>query len=108
MPMATSWNKRGYRTLCDSFESANVLNAEAGTNGHVDGDGDTHTYIRLTDEASTQWTVRLDGVEHHPREVELVLCGGTELDTIIAALDFISNTLKTQYGLKGDQWFPLE
>jgi len=90
-------------TITEKITNKNSLEVEAGTDGYAEGKDGAVTYIRLENLGGTQWDIELgkDG-DGNNQCLELRLQGGAELQSIIAALDFISSTLKNQYGLKGN------
>lgn len=81
-----------------SFESLNILKVDVGTNCPCGGDSGHggRTILRLTNEASTDMRIRVDGgAQTEIRSVELILGGDTECETLIQALEFALSALKT-------------
>ncbi|MHB1154879.1 MAG: hypothetical protein ACYCWE_17575 [Eubacteriales bacterium] len=87
-------------TYTREVTNCNVLEVEAGTNGYKDGGPGrgSRTYFRIFDLVGTNIEVNAlgrNGVEG----LEVSLGGDSELDTIIAALKFITKVLED--GAKG-------
>lgn len=87
-----------FPTKIKEFTSANILKVEVGTTGYMGGDSGHggRTYFSLTDEASTDIGIVVDGKEEyeHVDKLEIVLGGDTELATFIQALEFAVKELK--------------
>lgn len=81
-----------------SFENLNFLGVDVGTNCPRGGDSGHggRTVLRFTNEASTDMRIRVDGgAQMEIQSVELILGGDTECETLIQALEFAINALKT-------------
>ena len=82
-------------------ESCNVLEVEVGTTGFCGG-GSGHgsrTYLRIQDKAGSDIRVNILRAENSlPCGFELVMCGDCELITLIDALSFALETLKSESG----------
>lgn len=81
----------------------NILEGEAATTGHryLNGGRGTWTYFALRDKACTSLRVKASGKDaganppwQEVKEVEVLLEGDSELDTLIDTLEFICRTLK--------------
>lgn len=87
-------------TAISSFTSCNIITVEVGTTGSKGGDSGhgCRTYLRITDDASTDMSCRIDrdGCFHHIGQVEILLGGDTELDTFTRALRFAADVLEKQ------------
>lgn len=90
-------------TFSKEIVSCNILTVEAGTTGFMGGDTGHggRTYLRITDEASTDMDCRVvdNGEEYnfdYPRQIEIMLGGDCEMETFIEALEFAVQTLKSQ------------
>ena len=81
-------------TQTEVFTSANILEAEAGTNGYCGGDSGhgSRTYIRINDRAGTDIEYRISDEEG----LEIMLGGDCELETIIDTFRWIADTLNQQ------------
>lgn len=105
---AKSWesgvNVDGVRVpICGGqFVSCNILEVEVGTNGFCGGDSGhgSRTYLSLTNAASTDMCVIIDGEMYEPKSVELMFGGDCELRTVIQSLEFALSTLKAQANVK--------
>jgi len=93
--VVTTWTRE--------VSSCNCLKVEAGTNGAKGGDWGhgSRVYLRLEDLAGTGWLVKVDGKEIRGldgdgMEIELVLGGDSELDTIKDALRWMISVLEAQ------------
>lgn len=76
---------------------ANILRVEAGTNGYQGGDTGhgSRTYIRITDESSTDISARVIKDKYGDTAgIEIALGGDAELSTMIEALKFITMVLE--------------
>ena len=75
--------------------SANLLEAEAGTNGYQGGDTGhgSRTYIRIENMGATDIRVNPLGIDGE-EGFELFLGGDCELETMITALKFITKVLE--------------
>lgn len=85
-------------TFTRDVYNCNVLEAEAGTTGYQ-GDGSFRsgrTYIRIEDAGCTDISVRLLTDNFGTTGFEVVLCGDTELETMICALKFITKVLEDE------------
>ena len=81
-------------TWSRSIVSANILEAEAGTNGYHGGDSGhgARTYLRLADLGSSAMWCRAQDYDG----VEILLGGDTELATVIEALKWMVSVLEAQ------------
>ena len=82
------------------FDSANVLQVEAGTNCPQGGDTGHggRTLFRLTDQGGTDIRVKVDGRQIDIKNsIEIVLGGDCEHTTFIEALEFALKTYKEQF-----------
>ena len=76
---------------------ANILSVEAGTNGYQGGDTGhgSRTYIRISDEGSTDLNARIIKDRYGDTTgIEIALGGDAELSTIIEAFKFITKVLE--------------
>lgn len=86
-------------TFTRKVASANVLEVEVGTTGFKGGNAEhgSRTYFRITDLGNTDMFVktvrRLSG---NTGEVEFILGGDCELETIIRALKFVVKVLEEE------------
>ena len=90
---------RALKTETKEIQSFNILEVEAVTNTPQGGDTGSggRTYFGLSDLASTDWSVRLNGKEWlRGDSVEIALGGDAEAETFIEALEFAVATLKKQ------------
>ena len=81
------------------FEQANLLKVTVGTNCPNGGDSGHggRTLFRLTNEGSTDISVRVEGGELQSVDsVEIVLRGDTECETFIQALEYAVSVLRAQ------------
>jgi hypothetical protein len=89
-------------TACNTFTSCNILSVEVGTTGYMGGDTGHggRTYLRITDEGSTDLRCRVeanDGEDyeaHRANRIEIMLGGDTELETFTQALRFAADVLE--------------
>ena len=86
-------------TFIREVTSANALEVEVGTNGFKGGNA-THgsrTYFRITDIGNTDMFVKtVRGRNGNTGEVEFILGGDCELETIIRALKFVVKVLEEE------------
>lgn len=75
---------------------ANILEVEAGTNGSQGGDAGhgSRCYIRIENVSSTAWEIKTKFHAEGLKEIELILGGDYERETIITALKFILEALE--------------
>ena len=100
-------------TLTKEIDGANILSITVGTNGEKGGDSGhgCRTYIKLKNICSTDITIKpilndsyrrydnkddIESIQENSNGVEIILGGDSELGTIIEALDFAVETLKSQ------------
>ena len=99
--------KENRRTLDDGTEittytrevvSCNILEVEAGTTGYQGGDTGHggRTYFRIQDEGSTDMNIQTRSDRYGGSEVEVILGGDCELETMIRALKFITKVLEEE------------
>ena len=89
-------------TARNTFTSCNILSVEVGTTGYMGGDTGHggRTYLRITDEGSTDLRCRMkanDGKDyeaHRANQIEIMLGGDTELGTFTQALRFAADVLE--------------
>jgi len=89
-------------TALNAFTSCNILSVEVGTTGYMGGDSGhgCRTYLRITDEGSTDLRCRVkanDGKDyeaHRANWIEITLGGDTELGTFTQALRFAADVLE--------------
>jgi len=82
-----------------TFESANILDVEVGTNCPQGGDTGHGgcTVFRLVNQASTDLSVGVNGnAPQSVESVEIVLGGDTECETFLEALKFAVKILNAQ------------
>ena len=90
------------RTSKIEIDSCNILTVEAGSTGHDEGDHGSQTYLRIRNESSTYWCVKIRPCDRRrrqeifnlPSEIEIELIGGSEFLTFVKALDFALKTFK--------------
>lgn len=86
----------------ESFEKANILIAEVGTTGFMGGDAGHggQTYLKLTDDAATSWSVSIsdekneEGYIEQPHTVTISVQGDTELRTFAESLEWAAKEIK--------------
>ena len=86
-------------TFTREVTSANTLEVEVGTNGFKGGNAEhgSRTYIRITDIGNTDMFVKtVHGRNGNTGEVEFILGGDCELETIIRALKFVVKVLEEE------------
>jgi hypothetical protein len=85
-------------TYSRAIESANVLEAEAGTTGYMGGDTGHggRTYFRVTDLGGTDIRVNPIQDRYGNGGFEVTLGGDCELSTMITALKFITQVLEEE------------
>lgn len=88
-------------TYVKEITSANVTEIEVGTTGFCGGDSGhgCRTYLRIKDLASTDMRVNVDGESAFCKEcnqIEIVMGGDCELETLVDALRFAIETLEHQ------------
>ena len=78
--------------------SCNILEVEAGTTGYQGGDTGHGgcTYFRIQDEGSTDMNIQTRSDRYGGSEVEVILGGDCELETMIRALKFITKVLEEE------------
>ena len=79
--------------------SANAIEVEVGTNGFKGGNAEhgCRTYFRITDLGNTDMFVKMAlGRNGNTGEVEFILGGDCELETIIRALKFAVKVLEEE------------
>ena len=89
-------------TARNTFTSCNILSVEVGTTGYMGGDSGYggRTYLRITDEGSTDLRCRVkadDGEDYEAlraNRIEIMLGGDTELATFTQALRFAADVLE--------------
>ena len=89
-------------TARNTFTSCNILSVEVGTTGYMGGDSGHggRTYLRITDEGSTDLRCRVeanDGEDyeaHRANRIEIMLGGDAELETFTQALRFAADVLE--------------
>lgn len=89
-------------TARNTFTSCNILSVEVGTTGYMGGDTGNggRTYLRITDEGSTDLRCRVkadDGEDyeaHRANRIEIMLGGDSELATFTEALRFAADVLE--------------
>jgi hypothetical protein len=89
-------------TARNTFTSCNIISVEVGTTGYMGGDTGHggRTYLRITDEGSTDLRCRVeanDGEDyeaHRANRIEIMLGGDTELETFTQALRFAADVLE--------------
>jgi hypothetical protein len=84
----------------EEFTSANILQAEAGTNCPQGGDSGHggRTILRLIDQGGTDIRVKVDGQQIRINDsIEIALGGDCEHHTFVEALEFAIKTYKQQY-----------
>ncbi|WP_157581339.1 hypothetical protein [Spongiibacter tropicus] len=94
------------KLLSKEFTSANILEVEAGTNCPQGGDSGHggRTLLRLTDQASTDIRVKVDGKEIALSDsVEIILGGDCEFETFVSSLEFAVKVYRQQYELNRAQ-----
>jgi hypothetical protein len=82
------------------FDSANILQVEAGTNCPQGGDTGHggRTLLRLSDQGGTNIRIKVDGQEVKINDsIEIVLGGDTEHYTFVQSLEFALKVYKEQY-----------
>lgn len=82
-----------------TFQNANILSITVGTNCPNGGDSGHggRTLFRLTNDASTDMSARVNGGQLQSVEsVEIVLGGDTECETFIQALEYATSVLRAQ------------
>lgn len=91
-------------TFGASYVSCNMLSVEAGTNGFRGGDSGhgSRTYLSFENDASTDMSVSIDGVQYSADKIELMFGGDSELETVILALEYAVKALKNQTNLVTD------
>jgi hypothetical protein len=96
---------RNVTTWTREITSANILEAEAGTNGYQGGDSGhgSRTFLRVRNLACTdlRCRVKAGGFPGGADEVEIVLGGDTELETIKEALRWMLSVLEIQSETEG-------
>ena len=82
-------------TFSRDIYSANILEVEAGTNGYKGGDSGhgSRTYFRIENAGGTDIEAHLLG-PYGTDGIEVSLGGDCELETIITALEFITQALE--------------
>ena len=88
-------------TYTRQIVKANIIEVEAGTNGHCGGDSGhgSRTFIRIEDAGGSDLNIKptADGVI-------IEIGGDSELDTIIAAFKFVVKVLKDQRKAYGNPY----
>ncbi len=90
----------------EEFTSANIIQAEVGTNCPQGGDSGHggRTILRLIDQGGTDIRVKVDGQEIRINDsIEIVLGGDCEHHTFIGALEFALKIYKQQYSVNQSQ-----
>ena len=79
-------------------QAYDILEVEAGTNGYQGGDSGHggRTYFRIKDEGSTDMNIQTRSDRYGGSEVEVILGGDCELETMIRALKFITKVLEEE------------
>ena len=79
----------------------NIVDVEAGTNGYHGGDAGHggRTYIRIEDDGGGDIEVK---PTKNNKGVEFFICGDSELDTMIKALEFAAKVLRVQSSASGN------
>ena len=92
-------------TARNAFTSCNILSVEVGTTGYMGGDSGHggRTYLRITDEGSTDLRCRVKAIDgkdyedyeaHRANQIEIMLGGDAELGTFTQALRFAADVLE--------------
>ncbi len=91
------------KTRKQKIVGLNIITVEAGTTGYCGGDSGHggRTVLRIKDESSTDMRCRLrdSGKEYeydYLNQIDLILGGDSEMETLIEALEFAVDTLKKQ------------
>ena len=86
----TTWTRK--------IVNCNILEVEAGTNGHKGGDSSygSRTYLRIRDLGSTDIRCNVENDNFGCDSIEIILGGDTELETMKEALRWMLSVLETQ------------